>query len=151
MLKNKIPPPVIMLFSIGLVWLFQRYIPIIEFTIPFKLYVCIAIFLLGIFLAVHSVFGFLRAKTTINPIALKETNSLVTSGLYRYTRNPMYLGMALIIASAILFYGALSGGFSLIFFVVALNQLQIMPEEKVLEEIFGAEYTTFKSRVRRWI
>lgn len=151
MFKNKIPPPVIMLFFIGLAWLFQRYIPIIEFTFPFKLYACIAIFLLGTFLAAHSVFGFLRAKTTINPFALKETNSLVTSGLYRYTRNPMYLGMALIIASAVLFFGALSGIFPLIFFVVALNRLQIMPEEKVLEGIFGAEYATFKSRVRRWV
>lgn len=151
MLKNKIPPPVIMLFFIGLIWLFQHYIPIIEFTIPFKQYVCIAIFLLGMLLAVHSVFGFLIAKTTISPFALKETNSLVTSGLYRYTRNPMYLGMALIIVSVILFYGAFSGSFSLIFFVMALNRLQIKPEEKVLEEIFGAEYTVFKSSVRRWI
>ncbi len=151
MSKIKIPPPVIMLFFVGLVWLFQRYIPIIEFTIPFKLYVCIAIFLLGMLLAVYSVFGFLRAKTTISPFALKETKSLVTSGLYRYTRNPMYLGMALIIASAILFYGALSGVFSLILFVVVLNRLQIKPEEKVLEGIFGAEYTSFKCRVRRWI
>jgi protein-S-isoprenylcysteine O-methyltransferase Ste14 len=94
---------------------------------------------------------FRRANTTVNPLKPQAASSLVTIGIYRYTRNPMYLGLLfLIVAWAVL----LSSPFALlgpVTFVAFIGRFQIVPEERVLSALFGEEYAAYKSHVRRWL
>ncbi len=77
-------------------------------------------------------------------------STLVVTGIYRYTRNPMYLGGLVMLSGLALFLAKLSACFFLLFFVIYLTRFQIMPEEKVLRARFGAEFDDYTRRVRRW-
>eukprot|EP01064_Diplonema_japonicum_P002148 TRINITY_DN1137_c0_g1_i1.p1 TRINITY_DN1137_c0_g1~~TRINITY_DN1137_c0_g1_i1.p1 ORF type:complete len:179 (+),score=16.27 TRINITY_DN1137_c0_g1_i1:64-537(+) len=93
-----------------------------------------------------------RASTTVNPTTPGACSSLVSSGIYGYTRNPMYVGMLL----CLLGWSAFLGGHPYTFFppalfVAYLNKFQILPEERTLAKIFGAEFDTYCSVVRRWL
>lgn len=94
---------------------------------------------------------FRRANTTVNPLKPQAASSLVTAGIYRYTRNPMYLGLLfLLVAWAVL----LSSPFALlgpVAFVTYISRFQIVPEERVLAALFGAEYAAYQAGVRRWL
>lgn len=112
----------------------------------------IVVALAGLGLGVAGGRSFSRASTTIDPLQPEKSSSLVTDGVYRYTRNPMYLGLTLIIVGWAFVLGSLVGlivGPGLL--MAALTRLQIRPEERVLAEKFGDEYAAFRSRVRRWL
>lgn len=91
------------------------------------------------------------AKTTLLPMRPQETTSLVTTGIFRWTRNPMYLGLATALVGWAAFLSAAWPLLGPILFVLYVNQFQILPEERVLTELFGAEYTNYTYRVRRWL
>ena len=95
--------------------------------------------------------SFRRARTTVNPLKPEAASALVTSGIYRYTRNPMYVGFALwllawglYLASPLVLLGVLG-------FVLYMNRLQIAPEERALGRLFGADFAAYRQRVRRWL
>ena len=90
-------------------------------------------------------------RTTVNPLRPEKASSLVTSGIFRLTRNPMYLGLALIVAAAAAWYGNLLGGFVVPMFVLYINRFQIVPEERALAAKFGTAFDAYRSRTRRWI
>jgi protein-S-isoprenylcysteine O-methyltransferase Ste14 len=95
--------------------------------------------------------SFRRVKTTVNPMKPGSTSSLVVEGLYRITRNPMYLGSLLILFGWAIF---LSNPLSLaliVVYVAYMNRFQISPEERTLEALFRDEYQTYKTKVRRWL
>ena len=94
---------------------------------------------------------FAKNKTTISPFTPSETTALVTSGMYRYPRNPMYLGLVLLTIAATIFFGTWLGIVIVVAFIFLLNFLQIIPEEEALLDIFGEEYVEYKKKVRRWI
>lgn len=105
----------------------------------------------GAFISVSAVVSFRKARTTVNPTAPEECSSLVISGVYKMTRNPMYLGLLIFLLAWGLF---LSNLYSLVLsagFVLYMNRLQIQPEERALEACFGAEFLAYKNRVRRWL
>jgi protein-S-isoprenylcysteine O-methyltransferase Ste14 len=111
----------------------------------------LALALGGVLLGVLGVVSFHRAHTTVDPRHPQKMTALVTSGVYRTTRNPMYLGMLLTLAGWALWLGQLLPFIFLPFFVLFLNRWQIAPEERALERTFGAEYTFYRARARRWI
>ena len=76
---------------------------------------------------------------------------LLTEGMYRYSRSPMYLGLLLLIIAATIWFGTLFGIIISLFFILLMNILQIIPEEEALLQIFGEEYLEYKKKVRRWI
>jgi protein-S-isoprenylcysteine O-methyltransferase Ste14 len=88
-------------------------------------------------------------KTTLNPFG--ESSALVQDGLYRYSRNPMYLGMLLVLAGVAIGSGHLLAFVVLPVFVAVVSRQNIRGEEKFLEARFGDEYRSYKARVRRWI
>jgi protein-S-isoprenylcysteine O-methyltransferase Ste14 len=95
--------------------------------------------------------SFRRAATTLNPVTPQSSTALVTRGLYRYSRNPMYLGFLLLLLAWGLF---LANGFALALvpvFIIYMNRFQIAPEERALAARFGADYDAYRSRVRRWL
>lgn len=105
----------------------------------------------GLLIDLVSVAAFIRAKTTVNPLAPSRANALVVGGLYRFSRNPMYLGMLMILLGWAVYLAQPLALLPVAAFVVLIEVMQIRPEEKALEEKFGEDYRSYKKRVRRWI
>ncbi len=151
LLQNKIPPPIIGL-SIGLLmWWLSRQYPIYQFHFEWVNYLAYGLILCGLFIDIESLYKFIKNKTTANPLSPQKASKLVISGFYRFSRNPMYLGMLLVLTGAALLFAAVSSLLLLPLFILAINYLQIANEEKALEEIFGEDYLNYKQRVRRWL
>lgn len=93
----------------------------------------------------------MRRHTTINPLSPRKSTALVTGGVYRFTRNPMYLGMACLLTAWAVWLAALLAFAGPVLFVLYITRFQIRPEERVLTELFGLPYTDYTQRVRRWL
>ena len=145
----KIPPPLIVLTLIISIYFSSKKIDLIN--IPFQLEISFFILSLGIFVFINPVLKFIKSKTTINPIQFEETNRLVTSGIFKYSRNPMYLGMLMIIISTSIFYLNIYSILTPFLFVFWINKFQIKREEIFLTEKFGKEYLSYKNKTRRWL
>ena len=145
----KIPPPLIVLTLIISIYFSSKKIDLIN--IPFQLEISFFILSLGILVFINPVLKFIKLKTTINPIQFEETNRLVTSGIFKYSRNPMYLGMLMIIISTSIFYLNIYSILTPFLFVFWINKFQIKREEIFLTEKFGKEYLSYKNKTRRWL
>jgi protein-S-isoprenylcysteine O-methyltransferase Ste14 len=113
--------------------------------------VAIVIALLGVAAAVCGNISFRRARTTVNPFKPETASSLVTSGIYRVTRNPMYLGMLLVLVGWAVFLANGLAVIAIALFPAYITRFQIKPEERALMALFGEQYASYSSRVRRWI
>jgi protein-S-isoprenylcysteine O-methyltransferase Ste14 len=91
------------------------------------------------------------SHTTVNPTTPNGTTSLVTSGVYRYTRNPMYVGFGLALLAVVVYLGSIASSLVLPLYVVYMNRFQIRPEERMLLEKFGEPFATYLRNVRRWL
>lgn len=111
----------------------------------------IAALLAGIAVAVAGVAEFRRARTTVNPMKPARASSMVTSGVYRFTRNPMYLGMALALVGIAAWWASAAGLAVAAAFCAYMTRFQIRPEERALRERFGGEFAAYAAHVRRWI
>jgi protein-S-isoprenylcysteine O-methyltransferase Ste14 len=146
-----IPPPILALaIAFAMYWL-AGSLDIAPFAVSGGRALATIVFAAGFLIDAISVAAFVRAKTTVNPMAPSRAQALVTGGLYRFSRNPMYLGMLLMLSAAFLYFGEGANAALLALFVVLINELQIKPEEKALEAKFGDEYRAYKKRVRRWL
>ena len=148
-MKTKIPPPILALVMIVLIYLSSFFIESTTFNYQGSLSVLVLI--LGLACAIPSFKLFARYKTTISPLKPSDATALVTEGMYRYSRNPMYLGLLLLTIASTIWFGTWFGIIINILFIFLINFLQIIPEEKALLEIFGEEYEEYKKNVRRWI
>lgn len=135
----------------GLIWLADRYAPLarLEFTLRREAAVVIAA--AGLAIAVAGVVSFRRARTTVNPLNPAATSALVVSGIYRITRNPMYLGVLMCLLGWALYLGGAGGFVWPAVFVAWMNRFQIVPEERALRARFGAGFENYRACVRRWI
>ena len=148
-MKIKIPPPLIVVFLTTLVYLSSNFI--IGFELPFRTQISILLLLIGLSVLFIPVFQFFKSKTTINPQNFKNVNNLVSSGIFKISRNPMYLGMLIIIMSTVVYYFNYFSVLTPFIFYFWINEFQIKREEKKLEEKFGSDYVKYKSQTRRWI
>ena len=148
-MKTKIPPPILALIMIAIIYLSSFIVETFTFSYQTVLSVLVAVFGLGC--GVPSFRLFAKNKTTISPFNPSETTALVTAGMYRYSRNPMYLGLVLLTIAATIFFGTWLGIVIVVAFIFLLNLLQIIPEEEALLDIFGEEYVEYKKKARRWI
>ena len=145
----KIPPPILVLILVTSIYLSKNKLEIIDF--PYRHSISLLILLIGIFILINPVFKLIKSKTTVNPIKFKKVNKLVTSGIYKYSRNPMYLGMILIIISTTVIYLNYYSIITPLIFYFWINRFQIKREEVFLKEKFGKEYLLYCSKTRRWI
>jgi protein-S-isoprenylcysteine O-methyltransferase Ste14 len=113
--------------------------------------VALAVFVLGVSIAAAGVVEFRRSRTTVNPLAPEQSSSMVTTGVYRWTRNPMYLGMATSLLGVAVWRATLPGYLLVPLFCTWLDRFQIRPEERILFARFGAQFSSYMSRVRRWV
>lgn len=132
-------------------WLAAQYLQIWQFEVPYQVGVAAILVALGIIIDLVSIAAFRRAKTTVTPLAPEKASQLVVTGLYRISRNPMYLGLLLILTGAMVWLGSGANVFILVSFVAYITAFQIKPEEDRLERIFGPQYQAYKRRVRRWL
>lgn len=146
-----IPPPVYMFLAIIGMHYGARFLPFSRFQFNEQYLLSYAFILCGIFLLLMTVLRFIRHRTTIQPNKLDEMSSLVTDGVNRFSRNPMYLAMLLMIIGSGLYFGTFLVVIAAPVFVMIINKVQIEPEEEALETIFGQEYLDYKARVRRWM
>lgn len=150
-LETRIPPPVVMLLLGGLAWLAAHHVPALGFVLPYHRGIAIAIAVLGLALNLSPKLAFDRAGTTVNPMKPGTSARLVTSGLYRHTRNPMYLGQGLLLLGwGIYLHNALAL-LAVLAFVAYITAFQILPEERALAARFPDEFADFRARVRRWV
>jgi protein-S-isoprenylcysteine O-methyltransferase Ste14 len=150
-LRLKIPPLALAVFAATLMWLASWTAPAFDFIFPAKSVFGVGLALIGAITCVAGVVAFRRAKTTVNPMKPDSASSLVVSGIYRYTRNPMYLGILLILLGWAAF---LSNWLALLVppaFVLYMNRFQISPEERVLASLFAHDYAEYCAKVRRWL
>ena len=145
----KVPPPLIVCVLIISIYFSSKKIDLIN--IPLQLEISIFILSAGILIFVNPVLQFIKSKTTVNPIQFEEVNKLVTSGIFKYSRNPMYLGMLMIVLSTSIFYLNIYSILTPLLFILWINKFQIIREEEFLTEKFGDEYLSYKKKTRRWI
>jgi protein-S-isoprenylcysteine O-methyltransferase Ste14 len=150
-LELKIPPPVIAAVAALAMWGLARAFP--DLHIPYGVRVPAAVLLAmaGVALAGSGIVTFRRARTTINPHKPGDATALVSSGPYRFTRNPMYAGMLLVLAGWAAYLGSMPALLGPVAFILYINRFQIVPEERALQWLFAGEYLAYKSRVRRWL
>jgi protein-S-isoprenylcysteine O-methyltransferase Ste14 len=150
-LEAKIPPPLVAAV-IGLaMWGVSRVAPLLEIPSALRIGVAAGILLVGIGFSASGVIAFRRARTTVNPTTPERASSLVNSGVYRITRNPMYVGVSCVLAAWAVFLGSAWAGLGAVAFVLYIARFQIAPEERALEKLFGAEYANYRAKVRRWL
>ena len=150
-LELKIPPVAQFLVLAALMWLFAKYLPALSIGIPARRILVILFFCLGGMVAVPAVAAFRSYGTTVDPRSPGKVTRLVVSGVYRYSRNPMYLGLLFLLVAWALYLSNLLGFALLPVFVAGMNRLQIRPEEEAMERQFGDEFRAYRESVRRWI
>jgi protein-S-isoprenylcysteine O-methyltransferase Ste14 len=147
--KRRVVPPVYLLMSLVSMTLLHTYFPIAQVAARPYSYAGAVLMVIGIGMAGYSAFSFDRAGTPVVPF--EPSTALVTGGFYRITRNPMYLGMVLLLLGFAMFLGTLGAFLPIPVFVLIIQEWFIKGEERFLEEIFGEQYVAFKKRVGRWI
>jgi protein-S-isoprenylcysteine O-methyltransferase Ste14 len=150
-LELKVPPPAVALVFGFLMWLASSLLWPVEFPAGPRVTAALIFASLGLAFGISAMVSFWRAKTTMNPTKPAVTASLVTSGPFRFTRNPMYLSLLLYLSGWAVYLSAALAFLFLPAFVLYLNQFQIKPEERVLSALFGQEYAAYMERVRRWL
>ena len=150
-LETKIPPPVYGLLTALIIWWIASILPSLELLPGWFKQAGILLIVIGVGLDLTALSQFFKQKTTPNPLSPNKANTIVVSGLYRYSRNPMYLGLLISLTGWALYLGNLAGLACLPIFVLLLNQMQIKPEERALKEKFGESYRNYLRDVRRWL
>jgi protein-S-isoprenylcysteine O-methyltransferase Ste14 len=149
--ETKVPPVAQFLVVAAGMWLLAKYVPVLSVGIPGREFLIVLFFFLGGIVAVPAITAFRSAGTTVDPRYPDKATRLVARGVYRYSRNPMYLGLLFLLIAWAFFLSNLLGFVCLPVFVLGMNHLQIRPEEAAMEGQFGDEYRAYRESVRRWI
>lgn len=150
-LELKIPPLVLAPLVAAAMWVLAQFTPHFAVTDATRWAASLAVAMGGFSIAVLGVLAFRRSGTTVDPTRPGRASSFVTGGVYRVTRNPMYLGIAMILVAWAVFLAAPWAFLGPVFWVLYMNRFQIKPEERILAELFGGEYTRYLASVRRWL
>jgi protein-S-isoprenylcysteine O-methyltransferase Ste14 len=118
---------------------------------PARIGAALLILAAGLLVMLAGVISFRRARTTVNPLKPDAATTLVTSGIYRYTRNPMYLGMLMVLLGWVVYLASPAALLGVLAFWAFIGHFQIRPEEHALAGLFGTTFTDYMSRVRRWL
>jgi protein-S-isoprenylcysteine O-methyltransferase Ste14 len=147
----RVPPVAVALLAALLMTLLARSTTGLHWPTSVRFGGALLLFASGIACAFAGVREFRRASTTVNPMTPAAASAMVRSGIYRHTRNPMYLGMLLMLAGWAVWLASLAAGAVLPAFVLYMNRLQIEPEERSLASLFGRDFEDYRRSVRRWL
>lgn len=149
-LELLIPPPIVALCVAFTMWSISSSTELPSFELT-RLPLATLLAVVGITFDLLGLSSFRKANTTINPMKPQKTSSVVSSGIYQVTRNPMYIGLFFILSGWAVFlwsWLALIGPFVFAFYI---SRFQIKPEEETLKQLFGTEYLNYQQKVRRWL
>mgnify|MGYP001212323234 FL=1 len=148
-METKVPPPIVTLIF-GLSIYFSRGIfQVVE--IKYSFYFGILLLVLGFVILISAVRLFRKDKTTVNPLSPEQATKLVTDGIFKYSRNPMYLGMALVLGSIAVFFNLIGGIILVALFCAYITKFQILPEERAMRDLFSDDFDKYTKVTRRWI
>ena len=150
-MRLKTPPAVQLFISALLMWIISIYAVNFRFIFKFNNEFALFCLIIGGTIIVFGIAAFRKTETKVTPLHPDKASSLVTRGIYQYTRNPMYFGLLLILFSIGFYLQNLASMFVLPIYVWFLSKYQIIPEEKALHKLFGQDYINYQDRVRRWI
>ena len=150
-LELKVPPLVVFAAAALLMWAISRLLPSLNLALPGRMPAAILAALIGGVAGVAGVVEFRRARTTVNPLTPEAASALVASGIYQLTRNPMYLGLALVLLGGGILLSNPASLAVLFVFVGYMNRFQIVPEERALAARFGKAFADYRAKVRRWL
>ena len=148
-MHNKIPPVIVTALCGLAIYLSRSFFPTYHHTAVDI--VGAVLFLLGTATMGAAVLSFKKHQTTVNPLHPEKSSSLVISGMFKYSRNPMYLGLLLMLLSATLKFNLVGGAFVVWMFVIFITKFQILPEEVAMETHFGQAFVDYKTTTRRWV
>ena len=150
-LELKLSPVMTAILLVILMWLLARATPGFSIRPDVRIMICAVLMAAGAAVGLAGVWSFRKARTTVNPWRVNASSELVVSGVYRHTRNPMYLGLLL----GLLGWGIfLANAFALLLaliFVPFMNRFQILPEERALRQAYGEGFGEYCRRVGRWL
>ncbi|WP_350285497.1 isoprenylcysteine carboxylmethyltransferase family protein [uncultured Croceitalea sp.] len=149
-MQLRLPPIVVFLIFAVFMFMLARFLPFGEFDFFGRMGLMYIVWGLAVVLVLLALIKFKRAKTTVDPTRPSNASSLVISGIYSYTRNPMYLAMLLVLIGFGLKLGNAFNTMTAAGFVYYMNHFQIKPEEEALTERFGKNYKLYCKAVRRW-
>jgi protein-S-isoprenylcysteine O-methyltransferase Ste14 len=145
-------PPVGVFLVVGLaMWGVAALVPAATVAYPGRTLAIVLLLIGGAVAGLGGVLAFYRHETTVDPTRPHKASALVVANVYRHTRNPMYLGLALVLAAWAAYLANLAALLGIPAFVAYITHFQIQPEERALLDKFGAEYALYMSRVRRWL
>jgi protein-S-isoprenylcysteine O-methyltransferase Ste14 len=150
-LELRVPPLAVVVAVGALMWVAARAIPAMDFVLPGKLLWAVNLGVIGAVTCAAGIVSFRRARTTVNPLKPDRASSLVVHGIYKYTRNPMYLGLLVVLVAWATFLSNLAALVLVPVYVVYMNRFQIRPEERVLASLFPRDYPAYRAKVRRWL
>jgi protein-S-isoprenylcysteine O-methyltransferase Ste14 len=147
----RIPPPILMFFAGGLMWVLDRWWPLAHWIDRPWNRIGVAPVVLGVAVSAAALMRFRHAQTTANPVDLSKSSRLVSDGIFRVSRNPMYLGLSLLLIGWALWLGGASAWCIPPLFMVLITRVQIIPEEQALGRLFGEPYVAYRQRTARWL
>ncbi len=150
-LELKIPPVAQVIITAIVMYGVSKTIPSLQFSFNGSTLIAVGLAVLGVCFGMMGIAQFRKAQTTPNPQALEKVSSLVTSGIYQYSRNPMYLGLVLALLGWALYLSHFLPFVLVPVFMLYMTRFQIQPEERMMARKFGSDYQAYLAQVRRWI
>ena len=148
-MKTKIPPPIVTLIFGLCIYFSGPYFP--EYIFSMANFLSGLILFVGVSILIVSAVSFKRHQTTINPLKPEQASSLIISGVFSFSRNPMYLGMVFILLALSFRFNLVGGILFTSIFIMYITKFQIIPEEAAMKSIFGEDFNKYKNKTRRWI
>jgi protein-S-isoprenylcysteine O-methyltransferase Ste14 len=150
-LENRIPPPLVALLTGLAMWGVSTRLSAYSMASGWHLALTLGLGLVALAFAVPAILAFRRARTTVNPVQINEASRVVTAGIFRVTRNPMYVGLTVLLGSWAAYLAAPPLLLGPVAFALFTHRFQILPEERAMEAKFGDEYLAYKKKVPRWL
>ncbi len=150
-MQTRIPPPVLALLAAAAMWALHHWLALGMLVAPGHARWGLLPVTIGVLILLAAMVQFRRARTTVNPMRPQDASHLVTHGIFGRSRNPMYLGLTFMLVGLAVWLGTASPWLVPPSFVAAITWLQIVPEERALGRLFGAEYAAYCAQVGRWL
>lgn len=150
-LELKVPPVALVLIFALAMWFVARMSPGADIQIPAREWVALVTLIIGFALIIAGASAFISAKTTVNPMTPELATAIVSSGIYKLSRNPMYLGLFIMLVAWTIFLENFLSALLLPLFILFMNRFQIIPEENALLKKFGDGYAGYLKSIRRWL
>lgn len=149
-LELKVIPPVQLIISASLMYSLATYFPQYDFVLQISLPIIIILIIAASLIGILALYDFHKHQTTFHPHTPEKTSKVVDTGVFSYSRNPMYISLVMLLL-ALGFYFQNYSSFCIVpLFIGYITRFQIIPEEKMLDKLFPNDYQTYCQKVNRW-